>query len=309
MTALLQPAEPIVITQYEVLLGDIKEAQDNAVESFDYETKQGDKDARSYIYKLRQLRAKIEAQRKAAKEYALDYGRAVDSQAKGLTQKVDELIAPHQKQLDDIAKREAARVAAHESRLRQVEALGIVTHGASSAEIREQLALLDRQSLDGLEEFADRVAAALARSRQTLAAALERAEVQEAEAAELQRLRAEVAERRRKEAEAAAAEAQRLQAEVAEESKKSEARAIEAEGTAPRPRHLQQPLPVGHATPPPQAWSRGGRPQPAGPKGDYDGWVELLEGLLVGKSRREVAELIVLNELHPAVSFDWRKMP
>lgn len=42
MTATLATAnEPIVITQYQVLLDDIKEAQQTATPSFEYDSKEG----------------------------------------------------------------------------------------------------------------------------------------------------------------------------------------------------------------------------------------------------------------------------
>ncbi|MEY3930091.1 MAG: hypothetical protein RLZZ516_1801, partial [Cyanobacteriota bacterium] len=72
MTATLTTAnEPIVITQYQVLLDDIKEAQQTATPSFEYDSKEGNKAARSYIFQLRKLRGRIESERKEAKSYAL----------------------------------------------------------------------------------------------------------------------------------------------------------------------------------------------------------------------------------------------
>ena len=209
--------EAIVISQYDVLVGDIEEASRSAVESFSYETPDGNKAARSYIFQLRKLRGRIESRRKDAKSYALAYGKRVDQQAKELTAQVDELIAPHQAAIDAIAQREAARIQALQDRLDRVVALGEVAYDATASVIKEQLRQLDAQTLDGLEEFEGRVAAAVICSRQGLQAALAKAEKAEAEAAELARLRAEAQarearereERQRREAQAQAdAEAQ-----------------------------------------------------------------------------------------------------
>lgn len=321
MTTLsLKPAEPIVITQYEVLLGDIKEAQLNAIESFEYETKDGDKQARSYIYKLRQLRAKIEAQRKTAKEYALNYGRAVDSQAKGLTEKVDKLIAPHQAALDAIARAEAERIESHERRLQAAAALGRVEYGADAATIRGQLDAVNSLSVEGLDEFTDRVRAALAKSRKDLTAALAAREKADADAEELARLRREAEERRQKDAEADAA---RAQAEVEAAKAAATAERVTEQVTEPGSRYRMDPLPIGDASPAPKFWNPGEKPRPASafvapvpPRTAAElqscppsSWVVLLAWALAGKDRTQVAVEIIKGSLHPAVIFDPSKMP
>jgi hypothetical protein len=119
----------------------------------------------------------------------------VDEQAKELMAQVDELILPHQEAIDAIARREAERVAALQFRLDRAVNLGEVGFDATSASIRERLDLLDMETLDGLEEFEEKVAAAVVKSRQALQAALAKAEQAEAEAAELARLRAEAQQR------------------------------------------------------------------------------------------------------------------
>lgn len=236
--ALSKQNEPIVITQYEVLLDDIDQAKKNYIPSFEYETKDGDKAARSYVFQLRKLKGKIESQRKEAKAYALSYGKAVDQQAKTLVDEVEALIAPHQTALDAIAQREARRVEALQFRLERAEALGQAAFGATSTEIQAQLNLLDAESVEGLQEFEDRVLAAITRSRLQLKTLLEKAQQVEAEAQELQRLRAEQQERERREREErqarelqerADAEAQ---AAAADAIAQAERRAAEAEAKA-----------------------------------------------------------------------------
>lgn len=277
---------PIVITQYEVLLGDIKEAEENAVKSFEYATKTGDKEARSYIYKLRQLRAKIEAQRKEAKAYSLEYGKTVDSRAKELTGQVDALIAPHQAALDAIARAEAERIQGHERRLSTAVALGLVAWGADAATIRGQLEAVNALSLDGLEEFSDRVTAAVAKSREHLTVALAAREKADANASELARLRREAEERRQKEAKAEDVSA-----------------------------GLEQPAPAATAGP---AFSGVARPSSSPAVSPAPGAAAaaaasrkrkiLVDQLLaaMGAMRREaVANAIADGRLHPAVSVDW----
>jgi RNA-binding protein YhbY len=193
--------EPIVITQYRVLLDDIEEAKKEQIATFAYETKEGDKAARSYLFQLRKLRARIESARKDAKAYALAYGKQVDNQAKELSSQVDELIEPHQEQLEAIARRETYRVRAHQAVLDLAVDYGQVRFGENSTEIQHRLFLLDKISLEGLEEFTEKVAAAIVTSRQALQQALLQAIAAEAQAHELAKLKAEQQEREAKEKE------------------------------------------------------------------------------------------------------------
>ena len=306
MTALsVKPSEPIVITQYDVLLGDIEQAKkDDLAASFNYDTREGDKAARSHVNKLRLIKGNIERQRKAAKEYALDYGRQVDAKARELTEQVESLIRPHQAQLEAVAAREAQRVAAHEARLKKAEALGRLAFGTTAAEFRQLLEALDQESIEGLEEFTDRVAAAITKSRQALTTALAAAEKAEAQAAELQRLQAEAAERQREEAEAAAAAAAKWQR--------------QEEAAPPPPRYLQEPLQVGDAAPAPQEWNPGEQPRPVGDtapgparylrgprpgswQDDADRDIELPNTPLTPKGERVAAAHAQLSELHTEV--------
>ena len=270
MTTLSPKTDAIVISQYQVLLDDIQEAQSNKVESFDYESPKGNKAARSYIYSLRLLRGRIESAHKDAKAYALEYGRKVDSQAKELSSQVEALILPHQEAIDTIARREAVR-------------LGEVAADADSAQIKAQLKQLERETLVGLEEFEGKVAAAVTRSRQALQSALTLAEAAEAQA----------------EAKAAAATAQAQAAAQAQAN--AERRAAEAEAQAATAvqatRRTILPEPVIDWVPPVQ-------PTPAA----LEHFIERLLESMGGKSRDAIAEAIALGTLHPAVRVDWAQV-
>lgn len=340
MTATLTTAnEPIVITQYQVLLDDIKEAQQTAKDSFEYDSKEGNKAARSYIFQLRKLRGRIESERKEAKSYALAYGKRVDEQAKELMAQVDELILPHQEAIDAIARREAERVAALQFRLDRAVNLGEVGFDATSASIRERLDLLDMETLDGLEEFEEKVAAAVLRSRQALQAALAKAEQAEAEAAELARLRAEAqqreeadreAQRQRDaqakadaeaqaaaadaiaEAEAKAAAAQAQAAAAAEAQADAERRAAEAEeqakaaaaaanADAERRAALQRRIEEAAAVDV-QANDE------AVTRQTWQLLVSQLQEAMAGMTRAQVAEAIADSRLHDAITINWGVM-
>lgn len=328
MTTLSPKTDAIVISQYQVLLDDIQEAQSSKVESFDYESPKGNKAARSYIYSLRLLRGRIESARKDAKAYALEYGRKVDSQAKELSSQVEALILPHQEAIDAIARREAERVAALQSRLDAAVRLGEVAADADSAQIKAQLKQLERETLVGLEEFEGKVAAAVTRSRQALQSALTLAEAAEAQAAEQARVLAEAqaqaeqareAQRQREaqaraeaeaqaaaaaaiaEAEAKAAAATAEAQAAAQAQANAERRAAEAEAQAATAvqaiRRTILPEPVIDWVPPVQ-------PTPAA----LEHFIERLLESMGGKSRDAIAEAIALGTLHPAVRVDWAQV-
>jgi hypothetical protein len=156
----------ISISQYEALTSDIQIAKQQAVESFDYNDPKGDKAARSYIAGLRKIRSRIESARKEAKSYALEYGRAVDAQAKALEAEILGLIEPHQQALDEIAQQEAAAEAARSV----AEAERRVKESEARAFAAEQL----RQQQEAARQQEDKRRAI---AQQEAKAALRRAEV------------------------------------------------------------------------------------------------------------------------------------
>jgi hypothetical protein len=228
-TAALAPPGPVehakvnVIPRYEVLAGDITEAQKNAVLVFDYGSAKGQKEARSYVYGLRLLKGRIESARKDEKAWALAYGKNVDAKAKELTTQVEDLIQPHQRQLEAVEAAEEARKQRHQAVLDKATAYGNLRFGAGSSEIRARLESLDGITIDGLEDFAEPVAAAIVTSRQALSTALEQAEAAEVQAAEVKRLRAEAEERERRDREAQAAREKEEQAERERQEREAQA--------------------------------------------------------------------------------------
>lgn len=202
-------ARAIVISQFDVLLGDIQEAKKKAAEAvFDYSTKAGNQAARSYVFAQRKLKARIESARTDAKAYALAYGRKVDEQATGLKDQVEALIKPHQDALDAITKAEADRVQRHRDVLQQIRDLGQVPFGSGANQIAMALVGAKRLDIDGLEEFKEEAAAALLETIRTLEAAHAKALSDEAAAAELAQLREQQRIQKEKEAEDARIKAQ-----------------------------------------------------------------------------------------------------
>lgn len=304
---------PIVISQYEVLLGDIKEAQQQAGDFvFDYNTKAGDKAARSYLFGLRKLKSRIESARKDAKAYALAYGKRVDEQAKELADQVLDLIQPHQDQLDAIARAEAERVEALKAIHDHAIGLGVVPFGATSAMIQARIVMLDEVQLDQLQEYREATAAAIVTSRQQLQVALAAALAGEEQERELARLRAEREEQEAREREdKIRLEAQQkadaeAQAAAADAIAHAEARAAQAEAklaaaVAAPPAAPQKPLPVLPPNPPGAAAAGEATRRRIRLK-------EQLQTALAGMNREAVVAAIVDQRLHPAVIVDWGRV-
>ena len=311
----------ISITQYEALSSDIKIAKQQAVASFEYTDPKGEKSARSYIASLRKIRSRIESARKEAKSYALEYGRAVDAQAKALEAEILGLIEPHQQALDEIAQREKDRVAKHEATLQMITELvqqGSAA-GVGSQELHGMACRLADISTDGMEEFKEAADAEIANGLRLLnalhAAAVEREKREALEAAEAQRLAKEEQARQKAEAEArqaeaverarqeAAAQAARAVAEAEQRARESEAKAAAAEQRRQQQEAARRQEDARRAQLQQEA-EDSARNAKARHRNDLS--TQLSEAL-AGKTRAQVVEALLEGTLHPAVSIDWAK--
>jgi chromosome segregation ATPase len=296
----------IVVSQYEVLLGDIAQARADAAGAvFDYTTKDGNKAARSYVFAQRKLRARIDAARKDAKAWALDYGRTVDSQARDLLAQIDELIEPHQTAIDAIAKAEADRVERHRETINLIMDLGRVTFETSSRQINDALLDVRAIDVDSLEEFREEGAVALAKTIRTLEEAYEKTVANEAAAAELAELRelqriqkeqAAEAERERQAQARADEAAKAVLQELEQKAAAAEARAAVAEAKAAEAK-VEEPL-------------RNAVSAKVGPT--VGAPVDLLKAellqALAGWTRRDIVERMLAGTFHPAVVIDWGRV-
>ena len=337
-TALATQSEAIVISRYQVLVDDVAQAEkDNTEAKFNYRDRQGNKDARSHCYKLRALKGKIDAARKEEKADIVKLGKAIDDQARGLTQRVQALIDPHQDGIDRIAREEAERQRRHEDLIDRIRALGRVPFNTPSAIILERLSMAKGADVSSLEEYIKDGKAAQADTILELERALSIAETAEKAAAELERLREE--DRLRKEAEAEAerkrkadeltakirqeaqAEAEAVAVEQIEEAEQRAAAAevradaAEASSRASDP----QPLPKLSIEPPVVAnvakAARGAASLPSlgksavslgnlfvGANPTRTKLVEEICQAMQGLSRLEVAEALADNRLHGAIN-------
>ncbi len=130
---------------------------------FNYEDPQGNKDARSHIFKLRKIKTVIADIHKETKAEAWGVCRMLDKEKKDLTIQVDGWIDVHYKPIKEIEEREA-KAAAGKANAERLEAIRVEAERVAETERREN-------------ELAEREAAAkakedeLAREKEKLEAA------------------------------------------------------------------------------------------------------------------------------------------
>jgi hypothetical protein len=175
----------------------------NAVLVFDYNDKQGNKDARSHVHKLRLAKGELERARKAAKEHALAYGRAVDAEAKELEARYEIMIDVHMRPIQEASEREEKRVAAIDAELKVLRDLIDAPNTGrkySSAEVEQLIAEAEGFTCgDTLQEKLQEGQALRTHAIATLQRYLADVRKQEADAAELARLRQEQQQREQEE--------------------------------------------------------------------------------------------------------------
>jgi hypothetical protein len=321
--ALAIVAPTTVITQYEVLIDDIKEARAKAAEvAFDLTDKKGIAGAKSYVFSLRRLNGRIDEAHRDAKAETLERGKAIDRVKNVLREQVAALIQPHQDALDAIAKAEAERVAKHRQVIDTIKYAARVPFGSTSHKIAAIHKDIEALDLSAMEEFEAEAKAAWADTMQVLKAAHTTAQEAEEREAELARLReearlqaekdaaAEVARKAQEAADAAALqvieEAEQKAAAAQAEAAAATRRALDAEAVADL---LQSEalLAIKPAEPPVLEISD----QALGPVLLNDAQIALkiqLYDAMTGMTRVQVAEALTLGLLHHAIKIDWAAM-
>jgi hypothetical protein len=185
----------VVYQSYRESLAAMKE--ENAALVFDYESRDGAKEAKSHIRGIRSVKGALEKARKQAKAAALEYGRRVDSEAKEIEAELDAMIEVHERPLKEIEEREARRRQESERQAQHYATAHALRMGETAESIRERMQAVeaDKPLAEIHGEAIDEANAAWSAAVAALSAASELAEKQEAEAAELARLREEAARR------------------------------------------------------------------------------------------------------------------
>jgi hypothetical protein len=333
-----------VLTRWEALAAEIATVtQESDCKEFNYRDTAGSESARSWIWKLRKLKGRIEKARKEAKRVHLERGRAVDEAARTLEEAVSGLIEPHEKAIEAVEAEERSRIEFHRTVLDRISRLA--DNVTSSAEAQARLAELSTIDTTLLEEFQSAGLNRQAEAEARLRGLYESLLAQEAERAELEALKAAKAQQD--------AELEVLRAEKAKQDAELEAlRTAEARQRGEREEReameLKQRSPVvplvseGGACPMPEARvveapvdtsgkrdSRGINPgagyrEPVNVRPGKIGGLEVfrsdhsvsgvenlrreLISLMAGKKLREIVDLIVTNKLHEAIHVDWLKV-
>jgi colicin import membrane protein len=219
-----------IVTEYQPFYAQLAELEaNNAKLVFDYESKKGNKEARSHVNTLRLTKGALERTRKSAKEESLRIGRAIDAEAKEINARIEAMILVHQAKLDEIEKRETDRIEALKIRLDEISAWGFGDVAAD--QIKSNIASLEKLAIDdSWQEFTADAAKLKDARLEKLRADLAAREKYEAEQTELARLRKEAEERAQRERDEAIAKAaaERAAAEAAARIKAEEERARRA---------------------------------------------------------------------------------
>jgi DNA repair exonuclease SbcCD ATPase subunit len=110
--------ENILLQPFNPIRADIEKMKaHNAALSFDYETNEGNKAARSHIFVLRKVKTRIADAHKIAKADALEVCKILDGYKRDLTSEVDGMIELHDAPLREIEERERRKAEAEAARI------------------------------------------------------------------------------------------------------------------------------------------------------------------------------------------------
>lgn len=207
MTTELLDAPVSAVAEYRPFYAQLVQLeQDNAALAFDYESKKGNKEARSHVNTLRLTKGALERTRKSAKEESLRIGRAIDSEAKDIGLRIEAMITVHQAKLDEIDQREKDRLAVLNARIAALYEFG--SEAVTADDIKAAVLALEAVAIDdSWQEFAAAAAKAKDAHLQDMRACFIVRQQHEVEQAELARLRAESAARAQQERDEAIAKA------------------------------------------------------------------------------------------------------
>jgi hypothetical protein len=209
--------------EFDKLYSQVKEAVDKHIP--DTTTKTGRDAIASMAYKVARTKTALVAQGKKLTETWRDQTKKVNAACNTIEERLDTLKDEVRKPLTEWEDAEKERIAGHVERLDALVTYSKVGFGRSSAELQGMAAELRDMKLgkDVWEEYSPQAGVAHALAVDTIDRLYRTALKQEQEAAELEHLRAEKAERDRLDAERLAAEqAEREKAERAERERLAE---------------------------------------------------------------------------------------
>lgn len=203
----------------------------------DLTTAKGRDAIKSFAYKITRTKTAIDDAGKKLNEEARARINAVDAARREVREELTGLADQVRRPLTEWEEAEKSRIEECRATIQHFKDAAVVTIADTAETVRTRGADIWRQEIDPdrFRELADEAQAAKDQAVETLKAALDRLTKEEAERAELERLRAEAAERERVEAEKRAAEEaerQRQEAERAEAERKVAAERAEQERIA-----------------------------------------------------------------------------
>jgi hypothetical protein len=132
--------ELVVFDEVAAIIADYKAENEELV--FDYASKEGAKQAKSHIVKLRKVKTKVGEIHKEAKAEALAFGRRLDAKKNEYNGEVDKMIDFHKKPLDVIDAEETKKAWAKQQEYLDAEAKRI-----AEIEARERAIILAEEKI------------------------------------------------------------------------------------------------------------------------------------------------------------------
>ena len=143
--------ELVVFDEVAAIIADYKVKNEELV--FDYESKEGIKQAKSHIVKLRKVKTKVGEIHKEAKAEALAFGRRLDAKKNEYNGEVDKMIAFHKKPLEAIETKETEEAWARQRERDDAEAKRIAEIEARERAIILAEEKIAREKADAEEEI------------------------------------------------------------------------------------------------------------------------------------------------------------
>ena len=156
--------------------------------AFEYNTPQGEKDARSHIAKLRKVKTKVGEIHKEAKAEALAFGRQLDAKKNEYNGEVDGMIKYHKDPLDKIAAEKQAVIDAETSKAEAEEAQRLADIEARETALKEAEEKLAKEQAEEARKLREKI---IAEEAKIEAEAKAKAEADAKELAEKNRKEAE----------------------------------------------------------------------------------------------------------------------
>lgn len=237
------------IVEYDEVAKKIEEVKEYSNFLPDASTDEGYQKSKRVSLDIGKILTSLEKTRKDKKSYFIEGGKAVDSQAKEIARKLQEMQLPHKeayKELDNLKKaREAERKQKLEDRVSYIRNLPEMLNESSSDEVKQAMNHLITETCEDFYEFTSAAIKARNESQKKLADLFSKTLQAEKDSEELAKLRSEQIKREQEEREKVIAETARLEAE-SKARKAQEAIELEKQRALEMERKTKQALADAH---------------------------------------------------------------